>query len=457
MAKKYLDDSGLLYFWQQIKTKFATASFTKIKVGSTEVEADGTADTLEFVGGTNITITPDATNDKLTISTTGEANQNAFSNIAVGDVTVAADTTTDTLTLTAGNLITLTPDATNDAITIATTAEANQNAFSNIAVGSTTIAADSATDTLTLTAGTGITLTPDATNDSITITSAAQNQNAFSNVKVGEDVIAADAVEDTIEIVAGSNITLTADTTNDKLTIAATDTTYTGTAPITVSNGAISHDASGVTAGSYGSSSAQTPAFGATASVPYFTVDAKGHLTAAGATTVTIPSTAASADGAGLMSASDYTKLSGIEAGAQVNTITGVKGDAESSYRTGNVNLTPANIGAVATSVVGAASGVCPLDSNGLVDTSYLPSYVDDVIEAYPRTGQTELSSGWLSLTSGGAALTPETGKIYIILAASTSYAVNTQFRWSGTTYVELADANISAITNGEIDTILAS
>ena len=46
----------------------------------------------------------------------------------------------------------------------------------------------------------------------------------------------------------------------------------------------------------------------------------------------------------------EKTKLSGIESGAQANTITGVKGNAESSYRTGNVNLTPANIGAVPTS-----------------------------------------------------------------------------------------------------------
>ena len=46
-----------------------------------------------------------------------------------------------------------------------------------------------------------------------------------------------------------------------------------------------------------------------------------------------------------LMSASDKTKLDGIEAQAQKNTITGVKGDAESTYRTGNVNITPANIG----------------------------------------------------------------------------------------------------------------
>ena len=49
-------------------------------------------------------------------------------------------------------------------------------------------------------------------------------------------------------------------------------------------------------------------------------------------------------------SSNDYTdaekeKLAGIEAGAQVNTITGVKGDSEESYRTGNVNITKANIG----------------------------------------------------------------------------------------------------------------
>ena len=39
------------------------------------------------------------------------------------------------------------------------------------------------------------------------------------------------------------------------------------------------------------------------------------------------------------------TKLNGIESGAQKNTITGIKGSSESSYRTGNVNITPANIG----------------------------------------------------------------------------------------------------------------
>ena len=59
-------------------------------------------------------------------------------------------------------------------------------------------------------------------------------------------------------------------------------------------------------------------------------------------------------EGKGL-STNDFTnelknKLNGIEAGAQVNTVTGIKGNAESAYRQGNVNLTPANIGAVASS-----------------------------------------------------------------------------------------------------------
>ena len=50
------------------------------------------------------------------------------------------------------------------------------------------------------------------------------------------------------------------------------------------------------------------------------------------------------------LSSNDYTteeknKLSGIAAGAQVNSLTGVKGDSEASYRTGDVNITKANIG----------------------------------------------------------------------------------------------------------------
>ena len=55
--------------------------------------------------------------------------------------------------------------------TIAEGAEVNQNAFNKVTVGSTTIEADSKTDTLTIIAGDNVTLTPDATNDKITIAS----------------------------------------------------------------------------------------------------------------------------------------------------------------------------------------------------------------------------------------------------------------------------------------------
>lgn len=51
-------------------------------------------------------------------------------------------------------------------------AEENQNAFSNIVVGSTTISADTKTDTFTLVAGNNVILTPDSTGDSVIISSA---------------------------------------------------------------------------------------------------------------------------------------------------------------------------------------------------------------------------------------------------------------------------------------------
>ncbi len=65
---------------------------------------------------------------------------------------------------------------------VASGAEVNQNAFTNIAVsGQTTVAADSKTDTLTLVAGTNVTITTDADGDSITI-SANDSSVDFSEI-----------------------------------------------------------------------------------------------------------------------------------------------------------------------------------------------------------------------------------------------------------------------------------
>lgn len=119
---------------------------------------------------------------------------------------------------------------------IASGAEVNQNAFSNVKVGSTTVAADTKTDTLELVAGSNVTLTPDATNDKITI---AATDTTYSNATTSAAGLMSSSDKSkldnipgsTLDLVAGNNISITPNTSTGALTIAATDTTYsTGTA-----------------------------------------------------------------------------------------------------------------------------------------------------------------------------------------------------------------------------------
>ena len=110
----------------------------------------------------------------------GTAGDNAFANIAVsGQTTVSADSTSDTLTLVAGTGITLATNASSDEITI-TNSSTGGNSFGNIAVsGQTTVAADQATDTLTLAASDGISITTTAGSDTVTI-AGTSSVNPFS-------------------------------------------------------------------------------------------------------------------------------------------------------------------------------------------------------------------------------------------------------------------------------------
>ena len=100
----------------------------------------------------------------------GLAGGNAFETIAVsGQSSVVADSIGDTLTFAAGTGITLTTNASTDTITI-TNSSLGANAFGNIAVsGQTTVAADSTSDTLTLVGQNGVTITTNATSDTVTI------------------------------------------------------------------------------------------------------------------------------------------------------------------------------------------------------------------------------------------------------------------------------------------------
>ena len=111
---------------------------------------------------------------------------------------------------------------------------------------------------------------------------------------------------------------------------------------------------------------------------------------------------------------------------------------------TGGASLSASDIPDISATYVtvaskGQANGVASLDGDGKVPSSQLPSYVDDVIEAYIVSGATALSAGWLSKTSGGSALTPETGVIYVVMTSG-EYQ-NKTYRWGGTTYVEISSA----------------
>ena len=62
---------------------------------------------------------------------------------------------------------------------------AGGNAFETVAVsGQSNIVADSTTDTLTFAAGTGITITTNASSDTLTITNSATGDNAFGTIAV---------------------------------------------------------------------------------------------------------------------------------------------------------------------------------------------------------------------------------------------------------------------------------
>ena len=108
-----------------------------------------------------------------------------------------------------------------------TDASGSGNAFTTIAVaGQSNVAADSTSDTLTLIAGNGISITTDASSDTVTITNSGSVQNVFSTIAVaGQANIAADTISDTLTFVAGTGITLTTDSSTDTITITGTAST----------------------------------------------------------------------------------------------------------------------------------------------------------------------------------------------------------------------------------------
>lgn len=105
--------------------------------------------------------------------------------------------------------------------------------------------------------------------------------------------------------------------------------------------------------------------------------------------------------------------------------------------------------GKLATSLKGAANGLAELDANGLVPSSQLPSYVDDIVDLlnmtdtapstcvagdkYYNTTSKKIYIATGTNTWGTNGKTPEGGKIYVNLTDNNTY------RWSGSTMVEIS------------------
>jgi hypothetical protein len=145
---------------------------------------------LTLVAGTGVSITANAGTDTITIASTITDTNTTYgisAETATGGVNLrltGSDSATDNVKLTAGTNITLTRTSA-DEITIdaAGTGGTASNSFSTIAVaGQSDVVADSATDTLTLVAGTNVTITTNDGTDTITINASGGGASALDDL-----------------------------------------------------------------------------------------------------------------------------------------------------------------------------------------------------------------------------------------------------------------------------------
>ena len=147
----------------------------------------------------------------------------------------------------------------------ATAAEVSFDGTGPVVLNVTSVSADTATTLAT----------PQNFSISGKVTAAEVSFDGSGAVVLNATAVAADTAE---KLAAAQNITLTGDVTGT----ASFDGSAEASIAATLKN-------SGVAADTYGQETPATPAFGETFTVPHFTVDAKGIVTAAGEVTVTLP------------------------------------------------------------------------------------------------------------------------------------------------------------------------
>jgi plastocyanin len=187
----------------------------------------GEDESIKFIGGTGITTSSDAEGN---ITITGNDQTLAFQTIAVaGQSNVVADSATDTLTMAAGTGISITTNATTDTITI-TNSSPNvvQNTFSTINFNGTDYIADSGTDTLRVNAGRNISMSHDAANDTVEI-SVSTGMDWADLTSIGSWIYLGDGM--TVDKVAFQAITRLHVTNNGQIYYFDSDGQYSGAHP----------------------------------------------------------------------------------------------------------------------------------------------------------------------------------------------------------------------------------
>ena len=124
---------------------------------------------------------------------------------------------------------------------------------------------------------------------------------AFKNIAVGSVTVEADSNADTLTLEAGTNVTIGADADNDKITISAKDTTYSAGTGISLSGTTINHKNS-IEAGTAQGDASKTLAYGGTFTIPTINYDAQGHITGKGTTTMTMPAVPTTVENANKLS-----------------------------------------------------------------------------------------------------------------------------------------------------------
>lgn len=103
---------------------------------------------------------------------------------------------------------------------------------------------------------------------------------------------------------------------------------------------------------------------------------------------------------------------------------------------------TPETVTTAIAAQKGQASGIAPLEADKKINSIYLPSYVDDVVEGYYSNGFFYGDADHTNLITG------EKGKIYVDLVS------NVSFRWSGSTYVVITSSDMVEIDNDTVQSI---